>query len=75
MIWPNEFPTWASEGYDMSKELVYPDFVEGQDPDQDYIDENLPKMHKHMMYGAARLAALMVNIYGTDASHAATFLN
>ena len=43
------------------------DFVEGEDPDQAYIDENLGAIEQHMMLGGARLAALMVDIYGTSA--------
>lgn len=41
------------------------DFVENTDPTQEYIDAAKPKVLEHMMYGAARLAALMVDIYGS----------
>ena len=40
------------------------DFVANTDPDQAYIDAAKPKLLEHMMYGGARLAALMVDIYG-----------
>ena len=43
------------------------DFVAGQDPDQAYIDKALPATYEHMMLGANRLAALMVDIYGSSA--------
>jgi len=43
------------------------DFVEGQDPDQDYIDKAKPALEEHMMLAANRLAALMVDIYGSSA--------
>ena len=44
------------------------DFVENTDPDQDYIDAALPILEAHMMTGASRLAALMVDIYGSGYS-------
>jgi len=75
MIWNGEFSEWAMEGFDMAKEDVYPDFVEGQDPDQAYIDFAKPLVLKHMMYGGARLAALMVDIYGNNTAVPQTFLN
>lgn len=31
---------------------------------QDYIDVALPALQQHMMYGSARLAALIEDIYG-----------
>ena len=42
------------------------DFVANTDPDQAYIDAAKPKVLEHMMYGGARLAALMVDIYGNN---------
>lgn len=48
----------------MAKTLAYPNFVANTDPDQAYIDAAKPKVLEHMMYGGARLAALMVDIYG-----------
>lgn len=51
------------------------DFVEGEDPDQEYIDKALPILEERLMFGGARLAALMVYIYGETAMQAATFLN
>ena len=49
--------------------------MEGEDPDQDYIDKALPVIEEHMMLGANRLAALMVDIYGSSSQHAEQFLN
>ena len=51
------------------------DFVEGEDPDQEYIDKALPILEERLMFGGARLAALMVYIYGESTMQAATFLN
>ena len=48
-------------------------FVDGEDPDQDYIDAALPIIKQHMMLGANRLAALMVDIYGSS-ERAANFI-
>ena len=48
-------------------------FVDGEDPDQDYIDAALPIIEEHMMLGAHRLAALMVDIYGSS-ERAANFI-
>lgn len=60
------FSEWAQEGEQISESFVYPDFVDGEDPDQDYIDAGMPIIKKHMMLGANRLAALMVDIYGSS---------
>ena len=54
--------------------LIFIDFVDGEDPDQDYIDAALPTLEEHLMAGANRLAALMVDIYGSS-SRVETFLN
>ena len=48
-------------------------FVADTDPDQDYIDAALPIIEAHMMLGANRLAALMVDIYGSS-ERAANFI-
>lgn len=72
-IYSAEFGEWAVEAFEMSKLYVYKDFTENTDLSQAYIDRGLKKCKKHMMYGAARLAALMVDIYGTSAQ-AETFL-
>ena len=62
-------PTSSNSGFDVASI----DFTENTDLSQAYIDRGLKKCKKHMMYGAARLAALMVDIYGTSAQ-AETFL-
>lgn len=54
----------------MAADDVYPDFVAGEDPDQAYIDASMDELESHIMYGAARLAALMVDIYGSNAQMA-----
>lgn len=60
-----DFTEWADEAFQMAKTLAYPNFVENTDPTQEYIDAAKPKVLEHMVYGAARLAALMVDIYGS----------
>ncbi len=49
-------------------------FVEGEDPDQDYIDKAQPVIEEHLMYGGARLAALVQDIYSTSVIKPITFL-
>jgi len=68
------FQSWADEGHQLSETIVYPDFVEGQDPDQAYIDAAMPLIEEHIMYGADRLAALMVDIYGNNSAIPTPFL-
>ena len=50
------------------------DFVAGQDPDQAYIDTAMPDLKQRLVLGGARIAALMVDIYGNNTA-AQTFLN
>ena len=47
--------------------------MEGEDPDQAYIDHNAPLIKARINLAGSRLAALMVDIYGTGAA-AASFL-
>lgn len=68
-----QFTAWAQESLDMAEKDVYPDFVEGQDPDQAYIDHNAPLVKARINLAGSRLAALMVDIYGTGAA-ASSFL-
>ncbi len=49
-------------------------FVEGEDPDQDYIDKAQPVIESHLVYGGARLAALMTDIYSASVIKPITFL-
>ena len=46
--------------------LFVKDFVEGEIPDQDYQDQAKPIIDKQLMLGGARLADLMVDIYGSN---------
>ena len=77
-----DFDTWAQESYDMAKDYVYKGkfhlfaiwhlcarlgFVENEIPDQEYIDRAIPVLEERMVYAGARLAALMVDIYGESA--------
>lgn len=65
-----DFDEWAAESLTLSETFVYPDFVEGEDPDQDYIDAGLATLEQHMMNGASRLAALIEDIYGSSSMSA-----
>jgi len=38
----NQFSTWSGESVELSKEYVYEGFVEGEVPDQTYIDKAIP---------------------------------
>lgn len=67
-----QFTVWANESLEMAEQDVYPDFVEGEDPDQAYKDKNVPLIKARINLAASRLAALMVDIYGTTS--APTFL-
>ena len=62
-----DFMGWAEQSFEEAKTVAYPDFVTGVDPDQDYKDAALPVAEKSIMFAGARLAALMVDIYGTSA--------
>ena len=72
-----EFAEWAAESYDASASVVYPgkpptlfltfislDFVSGQAPDDEYRAQAEPVARSRIMYGGARLADLMVQIFG-----------
>lgn len=61
-----DFNGWAKESLEMAETFVYPNFVSGEDPDQAYIDAAKPVCEKSLIVAGARLAALMVNIYGDN---------
>jgi hypothetical protein len=42
--------------------------VPGTDPDQAYIDKGLSVCEERIMYAGSRLAALMVEIYGSNSA-------
>jgi len=69
-----DFKGWAADSMAEAKSVVYPDFVKGEDPDQAYIDAGKPICEKSLMVAGARLAALMVNIYGENSANATAFL-
>ena len=50
---------------------VFIAFVAGADPDQDYIDNAMPPLKAHMMMASERLAALIVDIYGSSSTEEA----
>mmetsp|Transcript_14374 Transcript_14374/g.17152 ORF Transcript_14374/g.17152 Transcript_14374/m.17152 type:complete len:219 (-) Transcript_14374:138-794(-) len=59
-----EFKTWGDESLHLAKTIVYPDFVEHVVPTDEYKARALPVMKERLMYGGARLAALIESIYG-----------
>ena len=65
-----DYMSWANQSFELSEKDVYPDFVTGEDPDQAYIDQALDELEQHMMYGAQRLASMMIDIYGTQQAEA-----
>jgi len=62
-----DYQEWASESFDDAVNLAYKPFVPGQDPDDEYKANAEPVARSRIMYGGARLADLMVQIFG-DAS-------
>jgi hypothetical protein len=71
-----DFMQWAVEGYELSATLVYPgvmtgiDINIGQPLTEEYIAEMDQVSRERMMYGARRLADLMVQIYGNNSTEA-----
>jgi len=59
--------SWATKGLEISKEYVYPDFVNGEIPSDDYQERAKPVIESQMMYGARRLAEVVKEIYGDSA--------
>lgn len=57
----------------MAKDYVYAGFVAKEVPSDEYKEKAIPVLQAHMMYGGARLAALIEDIYG-DSSSEVTFL-
>ena len=57
MTWQNEF------AYSL---WIYIGFIDGQDPDQDYIDAAIPVLEYRMMIGARRLAETIKDIYSVQ---------
>lgn len=56
----------------MAKSLVYPGLVLHELPSDEYKQKAAPALKERIMYGGARLAALIEDIYG--ASVAQSFL-
>ena len=61
---PGDFEVWAGESFDASVSTVYPTFKSGQKPDDVYRAAAEPIARSRIMYGGARLAELMVEIFG-----------
>ena len=75
-----DFAAWAQEGYDLAVSTVYPGkylpnnflgYVNSKTPlTAEYVAACDHASREHMMYGARRLANLMVQIYDTTGSRA-----
>lgn len=63
MLAAGEFKTWGDESLEISKQYVYPGFTEHVLPTDDYKAIALPIIQDRLMYGGARLAALIEDIY------------
>ena len=61
-----QFMTWATQSYNIAVKDAYPGFVAGQTPSTTYDNTAKPVLTKNMMLGAARLANLIENIYGSN---------
>jgi len=56
-----DFAAWAQEGYDLAVSTVYPGYVNSKTPlTAEYVAACDHASREHMMYGARRLANLMV---------------
>ena len=58
-----EFADWATESLNMSETFVYPDFVEHEKPDSDYIAKAKPALEQRIVLAGYRLADLVISIY------------
>ena len=62
--------TWATESLTIAKSTVYPDFVEHVLPTDEYEAAAKPIIEERLMFGGARLAALIEEIYGSASGNA-----
>jgi len=60
------FQTWAAESLEVATTVVYPGFVFNTDLTEEYIETAKSTLEARMMYGGARLAALIEEIYPTS---------
>jgi len=74
LVEAGEFLTWASESLTIAKSTVYPDFVEKEVPSDEYKAAAEPICKERIMFGGARLAALIEEIYGSDKQTTEEFL-
>ena len=65
-IIPGDFTAWATEGLEIAESTVYPGYEFNTELSQEYLDKATPVLQAHMMLGAARLAALIEDIYGEN---------
>lgn len=64
-----DWTTWAQEGLQLAKDYVYADYDQDlhSKPTDEYLETRLPIIQERIMYGGARLAALISEIYGDAA--------
>jgi hypothetical protein len=65
-ILSEDYMGWANQSFDISVNYVYPGFVTGSTPSTQYQNTAKPIVTANMMLGAARLANLIEQIYGTN---------
>jgi hypothetical protein len=65
-ILSEDYAGWAQQSNELAIQYVYPGFVTGSTPSQTYQDTAKPVVTANMMLGAARLANLIEQIYGTN---------
>jgi hypothetical protein len=64
LLFDGDFNKWAEEGVDITSTYVYPGYVYNKPLTTEYVAAMDEISRERMMYGARRLADLMVQIYG-----------
>ena len=62
----SEFEEWAQESLTVAQTIVYPDFVFNEPVSDEYENNAKPVIEERLMFGGARLAALIQDIYGAS---------
>jgi len=68
LVKPGDYMGWAAESLKLSIDVVYNNFTADELPSEEYKAKALPIMEERVMYGGARLAELMQEIYGKSAA-------
>ena len=67
-----DYSTWANESLTIAQQVVYPNFVNHEVPSDSYKDAAKPIIEERLMFGGARLAALIEDIYGSSSEESVT---